>query len=562
MEPLIGIDLGTTNCTVTAIDESGKTKVLLNRDGEIITPSAVYFTAEKNKVIVGKRAKKKSDEDPKNLVLFVKREMGKDKEEVRQDSSTGEYHPFVFWDKTFSPEEISAYILKQLKADAEKVLGQPVKKAVITCPAYFGSREKDATRMAGQLAGLEILEVLAEPTAATLSYSAVSKKSDETVLVFDLGGGTFDVTVLQITDSEDGRHVDQIATDGDHRLGGKDWDDYMISHVVDSFMNKFGVDLYDERGSEVDKAFGHLRIEVERAKKELFSPKNTSATYHLEYGGASLAEIVSRKDFAEITQGLTDQCRTCTENVLSAAGKSWSDIDTILMVGSMSHCTSVQDALKEWSGKEIDIHLVDPKACVSEGAAIKAFTLCGGTSVRTLKEKPAYEREADGNDDIAEDVWLDGITKAEESGERSEVKIASATAVLSASIGIKGSRGGIPVVSRLLEKNTTYPAEQTKRYPLGRDNMEEVLLRVLEGESENPDNCMELGVAKLKLVGSHIKGDKVKVTIKMDSSGILQVEGIDEKSGEKVEVVIDRAGALTQEEAAQAEDDVEDCELV
>ena len=197
MENIVGIDLGTTNCSITAIDENGKTRLIKNKHGEYITPSAVYFGKDKSNLLIGKEAKQMSNTDPDNLVLFVKREMGKKKEEVRgENKGFAPYHPYDFWNKIWAPEEISALILKQLKEDAEKELGSTVKKTVITCPAYFGDAEKNATKQAGEIAGFEVLEVIPEPTAASLSYAALTKKN-ETVLVFDLGGGTFDVTIFK-----------------------------------------------------------------------------------------------------------------------------------------------------------------------------------------------------------------------------------------------------------------------------------------------------------------------------------------------------------------------------
>ena len=340
MENIVGIDLGTTNCSITAIDENGKTRLIKNKHGEYITPSAVYFGKDKSNLLIGKEAKQMSNTDPDNLVLFIKREMGKKKEEVRgENKGFAPYHPYDFWNKIWAPEEISALILKQLKEDAEKELGSTVKKTVITCPAYFGDAEKNATKQAGEIAGFEVLEVIPEPTAASLSYAALTKKN-ETVLVFDLGGGTFDVTILKISDGSNGRTVNMIATDGDHKLGGKDWDDFIMSYMEDMFEKKWHIELYSEPKNLTSVMYGKLRIDVEKAKVALFKENVNSTAITLEYGGKQLTQEISRALYAQKTLKLTEQCKAYCNIVLNEAGMSWDNIDTVLMIGSMSNCTT------------------------------------------------------------------------------------------------------------------------------------------------------------------------------------------------------------------------------
>ncbi len=266
MNYVLGIDLGTTNCSVTAIDEDGRTTVIKNTDGEYITPSAVYFENEKNTFIVGKRAKQKAIFGDGRLVTLVKREMGRKKEEVRYDKFDRSFHPYNFWGRDFSPEEISSKILNQLRRDANRELGTDVRRAVITCPGYFGQNEKEATRIAGEMAGLEVLEVIPEPTAAALSYSTVCKKDRERVFVFDLGGGTFDVTILEISKENGGISVETRQCGGDPRLGGADWDFYLLDYVITKFDEKFHRDLSFEEGEEKEKAYGKLKLDVENVK--------------------------------------------------------------------------------------------------------------------------------------------------------------------------------------------------------------------------------------------------------------------------------------------------------
>lgn len=556
METIVGIDLGTTNCSVTAINEEGKTKSIKNKHNEFITPSAVYFCKKEKEIIVGKDAKEKSNTDPDNLVLFVKREMGKSKDKVRENRVDGSYNPYKFWGTTYSPEQISAMILSQLKRDAEKELGKEVKKAVITCPAYFGDAEKNATKMAGEIAGFEVLEIIPEPTAAALTYSARTEK-DETVLVFDLGGGTFDVTILKISNTDAGRNVEMIVTDGDHRLGGKDWDDLLIDYMVDRFEKKYQIDLYYEDKKKVAPTFGKLRIEVEKAKVALFKEGIDAVPLSIEYGGKKHTENITRALYAAKTQDLTNQCRTYCNNILQESDLSWNDIDTVLMIGNMSNCKTIQNALKEWSGKEINFGLINPKTCVSEGAAIRGHLLEGGEKVKTLKKQDseiaAFEQSAE---------ITQRVEKTEKEGERTNTKFDKKnikSGVLASSVGIKVlTRDGKETVYKLLNKNSSYPEEFTRAFPMIRDGDQEFSLNVLEGESSNVDECELLGAIIVKLDGKMNKGDKLSITLSADANGILQVKAVNEKLGIHVESKIKRESDISEEEVKAASEDMEE----
>lgn len=556
METIVGIDLGTTNCSVTAINEEGKTKSIKNKHNEFITPSAVYFCKKEKEIIVGKDAKEKSNTDPDNLVLFVKREMGKSKDKVRENRVDGSYNPYKFWGTTYSPEQISAMILSQLKRDAEKELGKEVKKAVITCPAYFGDAEKNATKMAGEIAGFEVLEIIPEPTAAALTYSARTEK-DETVLVFDLGGGTFDVTILKISNTDAGRNVEMIVTDGDHRLGGKDWDDLLIDYMVDRFEKKYQIDLYYEDKKKVAPTFGKLRIEVEKAKVALFKEGIDAVPLSIEYGGKKHTENITRALYAAKTQDLTNQCRTYCNNILQESDLSWNDIDTVLMIGNMSNCKTIQNALKEWSGKEINFGLINPKTCVSEGAAIRGHLLEGGEKVKTLVKQDSDIASFEQSDEITQRV-----EKAENEGERTDTKFDInniKSGVLASSVGIKVlTREGKETVYKLLNKNSSYPEEITKAFPVFRDGDQEFSLNVLEGESSNVDECELLGAIVVKLHGKMNKGDKLSITLSADANGILQVKAVNEKLGIHVESKIKRESEISEEEVKAASEDMEE----
>lgn len=551
MDPIIGIDLGTTNCTVTSIDEEGKTRVIQNKYGEYITPSAVYFTDEQGKVIVGKEAKEKSATDPNNLVMFVKREMGKTKDEVRFNKIERTSIPYEYWGKKFSPEEISAFILGQLKKDAENALGKPVKKAVITCPAYFGQKEKEATRIAGEMAGFDVLEVIPEPTAAAFKYSAISGKKEEKIFVFDLGGGTFDVTILKICDGPNGREITTLNTDGDRKLGGKDWDDNLYGFMLDQFNKKFHQKMDYEEGPEADITRGKLILDCERAKKDMYKPDVNEASITMEYKGGIITETITRQQYEDITSLSTNRCQIYCNNILKDAGMTWDDIDTVLMVGSMSNCGAIQTALRNWTGKEINFGIINPKTCVSEGAAICAFLHEGGDTVQTLKDNPNYDKIEDGF------CLADDCLKIEDSGERVSQKIAFATNVISGSIRLKGFRNGTPSAMVFIAKNTQYPTERTLCIPLGKEDLPEAKLEILEGEVDNPNNCTSLGEACLPLLGHHLATDKVEVTIMVDGNGIIQARGKDLKTGQTVEATIRRKGALSQEEISSAKEDIE-----
>ena len=556
MENIVGIDLGTTNCSITAIDENGKTRLIKNKHGEYITPSAVYFGKDKSNLLIGKEAKQMSNTDPDNLVLFVKSEMGKKKEEVRgENKGFAPYHPYDFWNKIWAPEEISALILKQLKEDSENELGSTVKKAVITCPAYFGDAEKNATKQAGEIAGFEVLEVIPEPTAASLSYAALTKKN-ETVLVFDLGGGTFDVTILKISDGSNGRTVNMIATDGDHKLGGKDWDDFIMSYMEDMFEKKWHIELYSEPKNLTSVMYGKLRIDVEKAKVALFKENANSTAITLEYGGKQLTQEISRALYAQKTLKLTEQCKAYCNIVLNEAGMSWDNIDTVLMIGSMSNCTTIQNALKEWSGKDINFGLINPKTCVSEGAAIKAHILEGGNTVKIIENQNSHAADFEQTEEIKKE-----IAEEQDNGKRIEQKFDNQDikSVLSASIGILAKKkDGSPFVYKLLKKNMAYPTEKKQVFRVPTDKAETQSITVYEGESDNSENCNLLGTVELKLDGKLSFGEPIEVTLIKDKNGILQVEAIHQKSGIHIKSEIKRENRLSENDVKNSTDEMEE----
>lgn len=566
MEYLLGIDLGTTNCSVTAIDENGKTFVIKNRDGEYLTPSAVYFNEVPNSYTIGKKAKEKASTNPDRLVMLVKREMGKKADEVCPDIFTKKPKPYRFWGKNFSPEEISSKILRQLKEDAEKELGTKIKKAVITCPGYFGQNEKEATRLAGELADFEVMEVITEPVAAALSYGSSCNKDSEKIFVFDLGGGTFDVTVVNLYSKENkGKTVEIECLDGNSRLGGADWDWLLISYMVKAFKLQYdGIDIYKEHTEEASRTLGDLKLKVEAAKKELSASGVDKTEISMSYEGKTLCKEITRSDFIEITRQPTDRCMDYCRNLLVTHNLDWSDIDTILMVGSMSNCFSVQQALRNLCGRDVDLGtIINRKTCVSEGAAIKAYyNICeknGKTAVvQTLNEKPAYDKVDSSKKDDTSVKLLEEIEDLEKNGKRLFTVIDSARSAIPASISLKGHKGDKNFAKKLLKKDEPYPIERSMDVPLGSDGMNEVNLVVLEGESEDPFECTELGRAVLPLEGSHSKVDKVRVTFSIDISGIIQIAGIDLKTNKSVKAEIKKNNSMSDFEKQAIIDQIEE----
>src|SRR6266446_204835 len=316
----IGIDLGTTFCAVAHIDAYGKPQIIPNSENERITPSVILFDSEN--VVVGTVARNNAVAEPEKIVDFVKREIGKPKEQFHRK----------FDGKIYSAEELSALIVKKLKADAEKYLKEPVTDAVITVPAYFNDAERTATITAGQLAGFNVLQIINEPTAAAVAYGLDKLEEDQTVFVFDLGGGTFDVTIMRI----EGQGIQMLATNGDHRLGGKDWDDVIVNHVAEEFDRAHGENPLLDLQSYQD-----LQSRALAAKIQLSSRPRTAIVH--SHNGKSVKVELTREEFEQKTRHLVEKCKTICEMVLQEARMEWKDIDKVLLVGGMTRMPMVRD---------------------------------------------------------------------------------------------------------------------------------------------------------------------------------------------------------------------------
>jgi len=476
-EIAIGIDLGTTNCSVAYINNSGKPEVIKNEYGENITPSVVLFKSA-DEIIIGTEAKQLTAFE-KNIASFFKRDMGTDA-------------AYLYHDKHYSPTEISAELLKKLKKDSENALGISINKAVITVPAYFQDKERVNTKKAAELAGLEVLNIINEPTSAALAYGVDKSGQDENVLVYDLGGGTFDVSLVKIASGL----VKVIGTDGNHNLGGKDWDDRLVNFICKNFENKHGIDPLDD----VDK-FREILVNVEKAKKALRSLEKTFII--INYDGINEKVEITRQMFEDLTKDLLSQTETLMEKVLDETGYSFDQISSVLMVGGSTRMPMCKKLAKKVSGKEPNCS-INPDECVALGAAIQAN--------RQLQQRGIIQKSSI------------GLMKLQ------DVTAHSLGLVIISADGKKYENAII------LPKNRQIPAVDSQIKVLLTSSRKENQLEIylLQGESKRPLDNTLLGKYTFNGV-PHYKGEtRIKIEYKYDSNTIVKVEAYDEKSGIKL----------------------------
>ena len=487
MGKIIGIDLGTTNSCV-AVMEGGEPVVITNSEGARTTPSVVSFQANGER-LVGQIAKRQAITNPEHTIISIKREMGTD-------------HKTKIDDKTYSPQEISAMILQKIKADAEAYLGETVSQAVITVPAYFNDAERQATKDAGRIAGLEVLRIINEPTAASLAYGLDKTDHSEKIFVYDLGGGTFDVSILELGDGV----FEVLSTNGDTHLGGDDFDQKIIDYIANDFKSQYGIDLRNDKS-----AVQRLKEAAEKAKIELSSSMQTNINLPFITADATGPKHIdmnlTRAKFNELTHDLVQRSIEPMKKALSDAGLTIGQIDKVILVGGSTRIPAVQEAVKNFTGKEPSKG-VNPDECVAMGAAIQAGVLTGEVK----------------------DVLLLDVTPL--------------------TLGIE-TLGG--VATPLIERNTTIPAKKSQIFSTAADGQTSVEIHVVQGERQMATDNKTLGRFTLSGIAPAPRGiPQIEVTFDIDANGIVKVSAMDKGTGKEANITITASTNLSDEEVEKA----------
>lgn len=533
MSRIFGIDLGSTYSCIAYTDEAGKPVVLRNSRSQVVTPSVVHF--EGNNVVVGQTAKELAELYPEAVTQMFKREM------------CNEEWSFTCEGKKYRPEELSAMVLRKLVEDVSQQFGEPITDVVITCPAWFGSNQRDATKNAGEIAGLKVREIINEPTAAAIAYGVESDK-DEVVLVYDLGGGTFDVTMIAITKNK----IEVICTGGDHNLGGRNWDSALVSYLAESFCQAKAMDLkelLDDAETRQD-----LYSKAEASKQRLSNKESDKVI--VTHGGEKIAVELTRTKFDELTAPLLEKTIVLTKNMLNEArAKGFLRFDRLLLVGGSTLMPQVAQRLKQEFEVECKLH--DPHESVAKGAAIYGRLLEIGEEIEIiLKENgTTSEKASDTQKKIAVEEYAKKTGQLVSSVEAAVGKeIINVTSRSYGVVILDDSHGESEVMSTLIKRNDTVPAKVTKTYGLAADDQESILFRLVESlaveETVPMDQTEELKTAEMQLPKGMRKNAPVEVTFALTKDGRLQVFAKDLTSGRELEFAVDTGKGMSPQEVS------------
>ncbi|MFO8111575.1 MAG: Hsp70 family protein [Desulfosalsimonadaceae bacterium] len=542
---IFGIDLGTTYSSISYVDEFGKAVIIANSENERVTPSVVFFDEEN--IVVGEVAKESAKLYPDEVVSFIKRSMGEPN------------FVFEFAGQRYRPEEISAYILKKLAQDARQFMNEEVTDVVITCPAYFGINEREATRKAGEIAGLNVRHIINEPTAAAIAYGSLETTDKKTVLVYDLGGGTFDVTMIYISKEA----VEVVCTGGDHNLGGKDWDDRIVAYLVEKFQEETGIaeDILDDPDTWQD-----LQLSAEKAKKSLSQRSKTPIA--ITHGGQRIKLMLEREKFEELTEDLLYRTIDFTREMLEAAeAKGFHSFDEFILVGGATRMPQVIERISQ----EFNItpKIFDPDEAVAKGAAIYGWKLAlNDDLIRRLSEKtqkiiekPENLTEMIDRQEIsAEDFREAAMALADESGytlpsvENAMLQVRNVT---SKSFGVVAHNpDNEEIIFNLVLRNTPVPVRIKKKFFTAGHNQQTVLIRIMESETskvEIPvDNAIEIKKAVLNLPSDLPEDSPIEIEYELNEEGRLHITAEETTNAQKIDVVVDTASVIGGEEFEQA----------